>query len=145
MINRLRDLFDDDAPPDPRRVHLAACVLLLALAHADAEFSAPERLHIEAVLRRHFDLDEETARELMRRAETERAAADDLDEFTTLVRERFDLGQKTVLAEIMWGLILSDGEIARHEAYLLREISRRLDLEAGYLADVKRRIGGDRD
>jgi uncharacterized tellurite resistance protein B-like protein len=38
----------------------------------------------------------------------------------------------------MWGLILSDGEIARHESYLLRKIGNLLDLKPGYLADARR-------
>jgi uncharacterized tellurite resistance protein B-like protein len=124
-----------EAEPPRKRLHLAACVLLLELAHADDEFSVIERDHIEAVLRRHFRLDEATARELMEAAELERQAAGDLYPFAALIRSNYDLGQKTLLAEIMWGLILADGEIARHEAYLLRRIGDLLGLEPGYLAE----------
>ena len=120
------------------RVHLAACALLLELAHADDEFSSLERLHIEAVLRRHFELDEETARELMEVADADRRTAEDVHPFAALIRESWDLGQKTLLAEIMWGLILADGEIARHEAQLLRKITSLLDLEPGYLSEPRR-------
>jgi uncharacterized tellurite resistance protein B-like protein len=131
-----------EAPEDPearRRLHTAACALLLELAHADEEFSASERLHIEAVMRRHFDLDEETAGELMALAEQEQAEAIDLYQFTSLIRENYDLGQKTLLAEIMWGLILADGEIAKREAYMLRKIANLLDLEPGYLSAARKR------
>ncbi len=126
-----------------RPLHLAACALLLELAHADDEFSEREATHIEVVLRRHFDLDEDEARELMELAEEERNAAIDLWQFTSLIRSSYDLGQKTLLAEIMWGLILADGEIARHEAYLLRKIANLLDLEAGYLSQARKRAAGD--
>ena len=125
-----------------QKVHVAACALLLELAHADDEFSGAERMHIEAVLRRHFQLDEATALELMELAEVERASADGLRQFTELIRQNYDQGQKTLLAEIMWGLILSDGEIARHEAYVLRQITTLLDLEAGYLSDARRPPAG---
>ncbi|HUG40809.1 MAG TPA: TerB family tellurite resistance protein [Longimicrobiales bacterium] len=128
-----------------RRVHIAACALLLELAHADDHFSGAERMHIEAVLRRHFELDEVTARELMRLAESERESADGLHGFTDLIRASYDRGQKTLLAEIMWGLILSDGEIARHEAYVLHRIASLIDLEPGYLADVRKRAAGEDD
>ena len=128
---------DPATDPRLRRLHVAACALLLELAHADDEFSEAERMHIEAVMRRHFRLDEATALELMRLAEVERAAADGLQEFTRLIRDSYDRGQKTLLAEIMWGVILSDGEIARHEAYMLRRITTLLDLEAGYLSDPR--------
>ena len=133
------------ADPGLRRVHIAACALLLELAHADDEFTEAERMHIEAVLRRHFQLDEATALELMELAEVERAAAGGLQRFTRLIREGYDRGQKTLLAEIMWGVILSDGEIARHEAYMLRQITTLLDLEAGYLSDLRKPPAGGRE
>lgn len=125
------------------RLHLAACALLLELAHADDEFTEAEADHIEVVLRRHFDLEEDEARELMGLAEEERAGAIDLWQFTNLIRSSYDLGQKTLLAEIMWGLILADGEIARHEAYLLRKIANLLDLEPGYLSEARKRAADD--
>ncbi|NIU74379.1 MAG: hypothetical protein GWN71_12560, partial [Gammaproteobacteria bacterium] len=128
-----------DAAEADRRLQVAACALLLELAHADEEFSEAERLHIEAVVRRHFDVDEETARELMELAAKEQAESIDLYQFTTLIRSNYDLGQKTLLAEIMWGLILADGEIARREAYLLRKIANLLDLEPGYLSAARKR------
>lgn len=122
-----------------RRLHVAACALLLELAHADDEFDEAERLHIEAVLRRHFDVDADTARELMALAAAEQAEAIDLYQFTSLIRSSYDLGQKTLLAEIMWGLVLADGQIARHEAYMLRKIANLLDLEPGYLSAARKR------
>lgn len=133
---------DSDAA-QRRRLHVAACALLLELAHADDEFSAAERMHIEAVLRRHFELDEDTARDLIALAQAERAEAIDLFQFTRQIRESYDLGQKTLLAEIMWGLILSDGEIAQHEAYMLRKIANLLDLKPGYLSEARKRVEGE--
>ena len=42
-----------------------------------------------------------------------------------------------------WGLILADGQIARHEAYLLRKIANLLDLEPGYLSAARKRAAGE--
>lgn len=131
----------EHAPRLPQqKLHVAACALLLELAHADDEFADIERSHIEAVLQRHFDLDPQTAQELIDLAEAERAQAIDLFQFTNLIRNSYDLGQKTLLAEIMWGLVLTDGRIARHESYMLRKIANLLDLEPGYLASARRRV-----
>lgn len=126
------------APSDFKRLHIAACALLLELAHADDEFTSAERSHIEAIMGRHFGLDNETARTLVRLADAEREQAIDLYQFTSLINRSYDLGQKTLLAEIMWGVILADGEIARHEGYLLRKIASLLDLKPGYLAQARR-------
>lgn len=126
-----------------RRLHVAACALLLEIAYADEVFSDAERAHIGAVMQRHFDLDEETAAALIEMAEAERSQAIDLYQFTSLIRDGYDLGQKTLLAEIMWGLVLTDGEVARHESYMLRRIANLLDLEPGYLSTAKKRAEGD--
>jgi uncharacterized tellurite resistance protein B-like protein len=128
-----------DADQEARqRLHVAACALLLEIAYADDHFSDSERSHIGAVMQRHFALDEETADALIELAEAERARAIDLYQFTSLIRENYDLGQKTLLAEIMWGLVLTDGEVQRHEGYMLRKIANLLDLEAGYLSTARK-------
>jgi uncharacterized tellurite resistance protein B-like protein len=128
-----------------QRLHVAACALLLEIAYADDHFSDSEREHICAVMQRHFALDEETATALMELAEAERRQAIDLYQFTALIREHYDLGQKTLLAEIMWGLVLTDGAVQRHESYMLRKIANLLDLQPGYLSFAKnnavKRIG----
>jgi uncharacterized tellurite resistance protein B-like protein len=146
MLDPIRSFFtrrmdpaaDSAREAESRRLHIAACALLLELAHADDEFTAAERSHIEAVLSRHFSLDEDTTRALITLAEQERAEAIDLYQFTSLINRSYDLGQKTLLAEIMWGVIMTDGEIARHESYLLRKIANLLDLRPGYLAEARR-------
>ncbi len=117
-------------------VRVAACALLLELAYADDEFSEAERVHVEAVMRRHFALDEATALAMIELAESARTQHG-VQRFAALIRDNYDLGQKMLLAEIMWGLVLADGAIARHEAHLLRRIASLLDLEAGYLATAR--------
>lgn len=133
--------------PDP--VHVAACTLMLDIAYADGEFSAPERAHLEQVLARHFALPPEAGRELIALCERERAHAVDHFQFTRVLREQYDVGQKMVLAEIMWGLVLADGHVADHEHYLTRKIANLLELEPGYLSTAKQsaqqRIAAVRD
>lgn len=118
-------------------LHLAACVLLLDVAHADGEFSDAERAHLEGVLERHFALPREAGRALMELADEERRSAVDHFRFTSQLRQGYDTGQKMVLAEIMWGVVLADGKIAEHEHYLTRKISNLLELEPGYLSAAK--------
>jgi uncharacterized tellurite resistance protein B-like protein len=156
MLDNIRNFFartmraprteagDADSEAEERhRLHVAACALLLELAHADDEFTPAERAHVEAVVRRHLDLDEETARGLLDLAEQERKNAIDLYQFTSLIRENYDLGQKTLLAEIMWGVVLADGQIGQHESYMLRKIANLLDLKPGYLSAARKRVSGE--
>ena len=127
------------APPAASNaVHVAAAALLLELAHADGEFSAPERAHIERALGRHFGLAEPMARELLDLADTARRQSIDHFQFTKVITEHYDLGQKVVLAEVMWGVILADGTIGKHETYLVRKLGNLLDLEPAYLAQARK-------
>ena len=159
MIDGIRDFFTrvmrpPAAAPNPddieaeeaarRRLHVAACALLLELAHADDEFSPSERTHIREALRRHLDLDDATVNRLLELAEEERASAIDLYQFTSLVRDNYDLAQKTLLAEIMWGVVLADGTVEEDESYMLRKIGNLLDLEPGFLAHARRQARKDR-
>jgi uncharacterized tellurite resistance protein B-like protein len=119
-------------------VQVAACALLLELAYADDEFTPVERAHIESALRRHFDLDEATIGDLVELAETERRQSIDHYQFARTITQQYDLGQRMVLAEVMWGVILADGELHRREDYLVRKLASLLDLAPAYLARARR-------
>jgi uncharacterized tellurite resistance protein B-like protein len=126
------------AAAGPRPVELAASALLLELAHADGEFTLEEQQHIERTLVRHFGLDEGTGAELLRLAEAERAQSLDHFQFTRLIAAEYDLGQKMVLAEIMWGVILADGRLSDHEGHLVRKLASLMQLEPAYLSQARR-------
>jgi uncharacterized tellurite resistance protein B-like protein len=149
MIDAIRRFFNerlvdtaratsDEAPKEPPPVQLAACALLLELAHADDEFSAEERSHIESTLARHFGLQQPEVAELMALAESERSESLDHFQFTRLIASEYELGQKMVLAEVMWGVILADGKLSDHEAHLLRKMASLMQIEPGYLAEARR-------
>jgi uncharacterized tellurite resistance protein B-like protein len=147
FIDSVRNLFragageapaaDTGSGPAPDSVHLAACALMLEVAYADGEFSDEERAHLEEVLERHFSLPPESGRKLIELADAERRRSIDHFRFANVLREQYDVGQKMVLAEVMWGLVLADGTIAEHEHYLTRKIANLLELEPGYLSHAK--------
>ena len=149
MIEAIRRFFNErlvdteSGAPDRgydqhSRVQLAACALLLELAHADDEFSAKERTHIEGTLARHFSLQPTEVAELLALAESERSESLDHFQFTRLIASEYDLGQKMVLAEVMWGVILADGKLSDHETHLLRKMASLMQIEPGYLAEARR-------
>jgi uncharacterized tellurite resistance protein B-like protein len=147
MLNALRSLFAKQARENPgdageqsRRLQVAACALLLELAHADREFTPDEQQRIEGVAMHHFDLDAERARELMAVADEARREAVDLHEFTNVVLQHYDEGQRMVLAELMWQVIHADGQLAEQEGQLARKVASLLDLRPGYLAEARRRV-----
>jgi uncharacterized tellurite resistance protein B-like protein len=147
MLDALKLLFvrrvsesPGDAREQSRNLQIAACALLLELAHADQEFSPVERQHIEDATMRHFDLSAESARELMAVADEARREAIDLHQFTNLVFQHYDEGQRMVLAELMWRVVHADGRLTEQEDQLARKIGSLLDLRPGYLAEARRRV-----
>lgn len=157
MLDAIRKYFDQSMRPDEAEpaegapegsgqdVRLAACALLLELAWADDEFSVPEREHLEAAIRRHFGLDHAHAERLLSLAEDARTNASDLWQFTSLIRDHYSVGQKMVLAEIMWGLVFADGDLSTREDYLMRKISGLLDLKVAYLSEARNRARSELD
>lgn len=146
ILDAIRSLFDrravqpphaESTGPDPDAVRVAACALLLEVAHADGEFSPQERRHIEEALARHFGLDADTTLELLTLAAAQRSESIDHFSFTRVINQQFDLSQKMVLAEVMWGVILADGSVAEHEAYLVRKLGNLLDLAPAYLTQAR--------
>ena len=154
MIDRIKSLFfremapppdDSGGGPGPEELRIAACALLLEVANADDYFSEGERRHLRALVRRHFGLKSAAADELIVLAEGERRGSVDLWGFTNLIKTHYSTGQKLVLAEAMWGVVLADGELAAREDYIMRKISRLVGLETGYLAEARKRLESGRD
>ena len=153
MLNSIKSFFTknlepfaegqaDDAAALPAHdpIAVAACALLLELAHADDEFTDDERIHIESAMGHHFQLPPDTVAEVIALAEEERKRSVDLYQFTRLIADRYDLGQKMVLAEVMWRVVYADGELAKHESYLMRKISNLLDLRPGFLSEARKKV-----
>lgn len=147
MLDALRKLLgSNDArassqPLDARTldVRVAACTLLLELANADGEFSAVERQRVMDILQRHFGVDAEGANALM--AEASSASRNSVDDFifTRQVVREYDIGQRMVLAELMWQVVLADGVIDGNESYLMRKLANLLQLEPAFLAEARKR------
>jgi len=149
MLEAIKNFFGSSMSPPASEaesaaarvdIRLAACALLLEIAHADSEFSDEERQHVERAVSHHFGMEGADAERLLELAEAERVQAVDLWQFTRLIAEGYSVGQKMVLAEIMWGLVYADGELKAKEDYLMRKIFSLLRLEPGYLAEARRRM-----
>lgn len=149
MLDALKSLFAKhpapaaaESPAGRSALQVAACALLLEIAYADQEFTDDERRHVEEIVTRHFDLDAESARELMSVADEARRQAFDLHQFTAEVARHYDEGQRMVLAELMWRIVHADGKLSEHETSLARKLAGLLELRPGYLAEARRRAEG---
>jgi uncharacterized tellurite resistance protein B-like protein len=146
MLDAIRRLIGDSMPGTPSAqthvhkhdVRLAACALLLELAHVDGDFSEVERTRLSEVLQRHFGVDASGADALMVEAHVaSRQSVDDFV-FTRQVVVEYTLEQRLVLAELMWQVVLADGVLAERESYLMRKLANLLELEPAFLAQARR-------
>ena len=152
MLDAIKSFFSDTMEPvSPEEevaapdVRLAACALLIEIAHADDEFTDDEAQHLLSAVRRQYGLDATEAEQLLDLAESERASAVDLWQFTKLIKQTYSLGQKMVLVEVMWGLVYSDGDLSSHEESLMRRVCHLLDLAPGYLSQVRKKMEDEKN
>lgn len=143
-IDAIRSFFASRFGPGqeghrPDRVAVAACALLLEIAHADDVFTPEER---DRILRatRELGVPEEELREVLRLAEEERRESVDLYQFTRLVAESFSREQRVRLMEAIWGVVYSDGVLSEAENRLARRIAELLGFQHPEVQAAKERI-----
>jgi uncharacterized tellurite resistance protein B-like protein len=146
MLDSLRAFFErhpaSSGEADDERLKVAACALLLEMAYADGTFSDTERTHVERALVESFALPEDRVQALIATAEKERREAIDLHQFTSVLVRHYDEGQRYVLAELLWRIVLADGQVSRDEDMLLHKLGRLLDVRPGYLAGIRKKLDG---
>ena len=131
-------------PHHPDRVAIAACALLLEIAHADEVFADEERERIVRAVR-ELGVPESDLREVLRLAEEERRESVDLYQFTRLVAEHFTREQRVRLMEAIWGVVYSDGVLTEAENHLARRIAELLGFQHPEVQSVKERIARQAD
>ena len=122
----------------PHDVRIAACALLVELSCADGDFSDVEQRRILEALQRHFGVDELGARDLLVQAADANRDAVDHFVFTRQIVREYSMAQRIVLAELMWQVVLADGDFDEQEAYLIRKLANLLELEPAFLSQARR-------
>jgi len=96
-IEAIRSFFSQRAsrPDEPQRpdpVTVAACALLLEIAHADDVFRPEEKDRIARHIRDEMHVSEDQLNDVFRLAEEQRRESVDLFHFTQLLRENLSYG-----------------------------------------------------
>ena len=131
------------APEEPQRpdpVAIAACALLLEIAHADDVFAPEERERILRAVREDLGVPAGDVDEVVRLAEEERRESVDLYQFTKLVGEKFTRPQRLRLLEVIWGVVYADGQMTAVENQLARRIAELLGFQHPEVQAVRERV-----
>ena len=102
---------------------MAAAVLLVYAATADAEFGAAERDRIEWLCEHRFELGHDEAHELIQAAEQRVENSVQLLEFTRTIKDGFSYEERIHLMEMLWEVVYADEIVEAHEASLMRQIA----------------------
>lgn len=119
---------------DPR---VAACALLLEMAHVDGEFTSEEKENLLSLLRNEYGLTGTDANEMIKAAEDELSDSLDLWKFADMINENFSIEEKLRVVELLWELVYTDGRIDKHEDYLIHKLAKLLRITHSQLIDAK--------
>lgn len=128
MLGKIIAAFkSEEATPetdDPKKKrNLAAAALLVEVALQDDEFDDREREIIQNILVHDLEVKESKAGQLIEEAREKVAKNVGLYRATSTIRETFDEGERVDLMEMLWEVVLADGEQHHYEANLLRRIA----------------------
>jgi uncharacterized tellurite resistance protein B-like protein len=148
-IDAIRALFSPrsqkaDERPRPDQVTVAACALLLEIAHADDVFQPEERDRIARHIRDEMHVSEDELHEVFRLAEEERRESVDLFHFTQLLRDNLSRDERLRLVEAIWGVVYSDGSLSEVEGHLARRIAELLGFQHPEVQAAKEKVAAAR-
>lgn len=146
MIASIRSFFAQFIEPDiasgSNRSHalqIATAALLLEMMRMDNELKDEERQSIVSALQTQFNLGREHVETLMALAAQEAHDANDYYQFTSLINQHCNLGQKVQIIENLWHVAMIDGHLDAHELHLMRKLADLLYIgHADYVAAKQR-------
>lgn len=130
MLGSLRSLFiaapdrsDADSADAATRLELAGAALLFEVIKADHEMDEREFSSIAEVLRAGNAGNVGDVEEMIELARRESSAATSLYEFTSLINQHCDYGEKCALVKNMWRIAYADAQLSKYEDHLIRKVS----------------------
>jgi uncharacterized tellurite resistance protein B-like protein len=138
MLDHIKSLLfspgepaSDDADP---LAAAAAAALLIEAAVMDGDFDDTERATITDLLARRFDLEADAVARLIEDGERAVETSVELYGVTRVLKDGLDHDGRLELMEMLWQVVLADGEVHDYEANLVRRVAGLLhvpDKEAG--------------
>jgi uncharacterized tellurite resistance protein B-like protein len=145
MIRKLMDRVADaitagDDQPDTDRdeaIRMATAVLMIDVARADHVFDESEFDRVLELVQSHFDLPAEQAAELVVAANDKAEDLVSAYDFTKVLHERLDHGEKARIVSLLWQIAYADGRLDKYEDSLVLKISDLLHVSRGLVMRLK--------
>jgi uncharacterized tellurite resistance protein B-like protein len=132
MIKALKAFFDlSEQKPEETElaIHLCCIALMTTVASIDHEFDSSEQAAIIDLGKKLFNVDEETAHELLGEARDSSEASTSLYDYTSRINGIFNEQQKFDLITALWQVAFADGQLDRYEEHIIRRIADLIYLD----------------
>ncbi|MBL4645960.1 MAG: TerB family tellurite resistance protein [Rhizobiales bacterium] len=130
----------DDAPhfkdTDPR---LAAAALLVHTISIDGIIAEEEKVKLQGVLKRKYQLSDEDTSELIDEANAADKEAVDLYSFTRILKRNLDEEERLDILAMIWDLVYADGVVHEFEDNLVWRIAELLGISTRDRMIMKKR------
>ena len=128
---------------DELALQLAMATLLMEVARADHNISAPERRAIGQIIEKQFSLPPEAVDELAEVAEHEAEQATSLYPMTRLINNECSAADKAQLIKMLWTVTCADGHVDDHETHLVRKVADLLHVSHREFIRAKLQVLGE--
>ena len=107
------------------------CGLMIEAAYTDGKIDTSELSKIKLSLISIFSEDPKEVNLVLEKAEQNKNNSKSLHHYTSFINKNFDNKKKILLIEVLWEIVLSDGEVHDFESNLIRRLAGLL-----YISDV---------
>ena len=145
MIKKLMDRVaeaiaatDDEADIDrDEAIRMATAVLMIDVARSDHVFEESEFDRVLQLVQSHFKLPAEQAAELVDAANDKAEDLVSAYDFTKVLHEHLDHGEKSRIVGLLWKVAYADGRLNKYEDSLVLKISDLLHVSRGLVMRLK--------
>ena len=134
MINLLKNILNNqnsEEDNDYNKNLELLCGLMIEAAYTDGKVDNTELNKIKTSLISVFGEDPKEIDLVLEKAEKNKNNSKSLHHYTSYINKNFADSKKILLIEVLWEIVLSDGEIHDFESNLIRRLSGLL-----YISDV---------
>ena len=121
-------------------LQMAVCALFVEMARIDESFTAEEMAAVIDILKVKYGLSAENATAMIAAAEAQLEESVDYWQFARLINENYTMDEKVAIIEMLWRIVYLDGNLDKHEDYLMHKLSKLLRLHHKQLIDAKKKV-----
>ena len=134
MINLLKNILNNQNSQEDKNDNenlQLLCGLMIEAAYTDGQIEVNELNKIKLSLIDVFAEDPKEVNAALEEAKKNKNNSNSLHYYTSYINKNFDDDKKLLLIEVLWEIVLSDGQIHDFESNLIRRLAGLL-----YISDV---------